>query len=1019
MPRGARSVSSALGALAIVLATIGTGAVAAAQPVDLPPVAAGPAADAVAATSQVVVRWSVESLDAATPANRRAKLDDRGRVATLGVAAGREAAFVRAFGISGTTGVYRFEAPLGPNANGVVRRLEAIPGVVTAEADPIVTIDALPNDPFASIEWGDLGAADGSPYGIDAVGAWGTSTGEDTVVAILDTGIQAHADLAGQTVAGYDMIADTFAAGDGDGRDADPTDPGDFVTPQESPGHCGVRNSSWHGTHVAGIAGAAANNAIGVFGAAPDTKIQAVRVLGKCGGNFTDISDGLTWASGGAVIGVPLNPTPADVANLSLGSGVPCPAFFQSAVNAARARGTLTVVSAGNAGVPAANHAPSNCAGVVAVAATDDAGKRSVFSGTTSSNYGSAVDIAAPGSNIPSTWNAGTMTPGTEAIGTGSGTSQAAPHVAAIAALLRASEPEAQPAALERALTSAVTAFGADATALGCPTLGCGAGIANAPAALAFLATADIEAPTVTITPPASPTTAATLTFALDFSEAITGLTVSDLTVGGTASGCVIGPPTGSGDEWTVTLGGCGNGTVTLTLGAQRVEDLVANVGPEAAADSTSVVVDRAAPTSAGSIAAPATNGTSVSVAYTASDGSGVGISSVQAFYSTSASLTSPQACGSVSSSAASGTITCTLPAVDATYRVYTRATDGLGTVEAAPGAADDTIVRDTVRPGATITPGKPASNTGSVTYTVTFTESVSGLAQDDLVLGGTATGCALQGFSAGASSATVNVVGCGNGIVTLALVADAAADIAGNTGPEGQADAAVVVMDTVTPTIGVPTVTPRTGVPLKGSSIPVTVAWAGGDNAGGAGIAGYTLQRSLDGGSTWSTLASGLTSASRTTTVPSSGTTRFRVRATDKAGNTSSYATGGTRTGRLVQQSSSSVGYAGSWTLASSSKFSGGTVRHASTAGRAAAYTFTGKSIAVVSTRSTIRGAVRIYLDGVLQATVDTYRSPAEYRSVIWQQSFSSVVTKRVRIVVVGTGGRPRVDLDAFAVIK
>ena len=157
---------------------------------------------AVAASSQVVVRWSVESLDAATPANRRAKLDDRGRVAALGVAAGRDAAFVRSFGVAGTTGVYRFDAPLGPNANGVLHRLQAIPGVVTAEADPIATIDALPNDLFASLEWGDLGAADGSPFGIDAVGAWGTSTGDGTVIAILDTGIRAHADLAGQTVAG-------------------------------------------------------------------------------------------------------------------------------------------------------------------------------------------------------------------------------------------------------------------------------------------------------------------------------------------------------------------------------------------------------------------------------------------------------------------------------------------------------------------------------------------------------------------------------------------------------------------------------------------------------------------------------------------------------------------------------------------------------------------------------------------------------------------------------------------------
>ncbi len=539
------------------------------------------------------------------------------------------------------------------------------------------------------------------------------------------------------------------------------------------------------------------------------------------------------------------------------------------------------------------------------------------------------------------------------------------------------SEPAAQPAALERALTSAVTAFGADATALGCPTLGCGAGIANAPAALAFIATADIAAPSVTITPPASPTKAASLAFTLDFSEAITGLAVSDLSVGGTAPGCVIGPPSGSGDEWTVALGGCGDGTVTLTLGAQRVEDLVANVGPAAAVTSTSVVVDRTAPTSVASIAAKGTKGTSVSVAYTASDGSGVGVSSVQAFYSTSTSLTSPQACGSVSSAAASGTITCTIPAVDATYRVYTRATDGLGTVEAAPGAG-----RRLDRPRHGEARRRRQARQARLEHgqrrpTRSRSPRASrGLAQDDLVLGGTAAGCVLQGFSAGETSATVTVTGCGNGSVTLALEANAAEDIAGNTGPESEADADVVVMDTVKPTVGVPTVTPRTGVPLNGSSIPVTVTWAGGDNAGGAGIAGYTLQRSLDGGSTWSTLASGLTSASRTTTVPSSGTTRFRVRATDKAGNTSSYATGGSRTGRLVQQSSGSVGYSGSWTLASSSKFSGGTVRHASTAGRAAAYTFTGKSIAVVSTRSSTRGAVRIYLDGVLQATVDTYRS-------------------------------------------
>ena len=687
-----------LAALAILASAVLTPALASA---DREPGVGGAAESGVAATSQVVVRWSAESLGGETAAERRAALDDRARVAAVGRAAGRTAAFVRAFGLAGTTGVYRLDQPLGHAAPGIIRSLREIPGVVSAEADPIATIDALPDDPYASLEWGDLGPADGSAYGIDAVGGWGTSTGTGTVIAILDTGIRTHADLTGQTVAGYDMISDTFTAGDGDGRDPDPADPGDFVTSQESVGHCSERNSSWHGTHVAGISSAAANNRIGVFGAAPAAKLQPIRVLGKCGGTFTDIADAVTWASGGAVLAVPPNATPAAVVNMSLGSDVTCPAFLQTAITAARGRGTLTVASAGNSGVSASQHTPSSCDGVVAVAATDSLGKRGVFGGTTSSNYGPAIDVAAPGVNIPSTWNRGTTTPGTEAIGTGSGTSQAAPHVAAIAALLRTLRPTAQPAALERAITSATTAFAPDDSALGCPTVGCGSGIANAPAALAFLAAADIAAPSATITAPTSPTKAPSLSFALAFDEGITGLTTDDVAVVGTATGCVVGAPTGSGASWTVSLTGCSDGTVTLTLGAQRVEDLVANVGPETGVSSGPVKVDRTAPTSAGSITAKSTTGTSVAVKYTASDGTGVGVRSVQAFYSTSSSLASPQACGSVSSSAATGTITCTIPAIDATYRIYTRATDALGTTEAAPGTADDTIVRATPRPRA------------------------------------------------------------------------------------------------------------------------------------------------------------------------------------------------------------------------------------------------------------------------------------------------------------------------------
>ena len=70
------------------------------------------------------------------------------------------------------------------------------------------------------------------------------------------------------------------------------------------------------------------------------------------------------------------------------------------------------------------------------------------------------------------------------------------------------------------------------------------------------------------------------------------------------------------------------------------------------------------------------------------------------------------------------------------------------------------------------------------------------------------------------------------------------------------------------------------------------------------------------------------------------------------------------------------------------------------------------------MTARATTRGKVKVYVDGVLQATVDTYRSSTQYRSVVWRQAYSSTVTKTIRIVVLATSGRPRVDLDAFVVI-
>ena len=120
-----------------------------------------------------------------------------------------------------------------------------------------------------------------------------------------------------------------------------------------------------------------------------------------------------------------------------------------------------------------------------------------------------------------------------------------------------------------------------------------------------------------------------------------------------------------------------------------------------------------------------------------------------------------------------------------------------------------------------------------------------------------------------------------------------------------------------------------------------------------------------------------------------------------------------------MSMDSSTAVHYSSPWGRSTSSSYSGGSARYTSTSGRSASYTFTGRSIAVVTTRGTTRGKVKVYIDGVLQATVDTYRGSTQYRSVVWRKAYPSTVTKTIRVVVLATSGRPRVDLDAFAVLK
>jgi serine protease len=360
-----------------------------------------------------------------------------------------------------------------------------------AEPDRRMFAQLTPNDSSYTSQW-DLYDATG---GIRAPAAWDLATGLGVVVAVIDTGLHLHADLVGQTVAGYDMIIDTAVSNDGDGRDADPTDPGDWVATGECGVGSGASGSSWHGTHVAGTIAAKTNNAAGIAGIAFNAKVQPVRVLGKCGGYTSDIADAIVWASGGTVAGLPANATPARVINLSLGGGGACGTTTQTAINGALARGTLTVVAAGNSAANAANFSPANCVGVVAVAATDRNGARAYYS-----NFGATVALAAPGGDtranaangILSTLNAGTAAPGADALAYYQGTSMAAPHVAGVAALMFSAKPTATPAQVAAALKSSARPFPGICSQ-------CGSGLLDANAAiLAITSTAPPPPPPAT-----------------------------------------------------------------------------------------------------------------------------------------------------------------------------------------------------------------------------------------------------------------------------------------------------------------------------------------------------------------------------------------------------------------------------------------------------------------------------------------------------------------------------------------
>lgn len=384
--------------------------------------------------------------------------------------------------------VFRFSKPLTwAEAEIIVNRVRQSVNVESVEPDTRVNHSLSPNDTYAVDQW-NLQSSTQFPGSAQLEPAWDITVGSsDTVVAVVDTGVRPHLDFSSRLLPGYDFVSDPLSSNDGDGRDNNAYDPGDW----SNTGECGTEesaeDSSWHGTHVAGIIAATGNNSSGIAGINWLTSILPVRVLGKCGGNRSDIIDGMLWAAGIAVPGVPTNPHPAQIINMSLGGRSPggCTGtIYPEAINQIKAKGALIIVSAGNSDSEAANFVPASCDGVMTVGAVGPYGYRASYS-----NYSDKykVDISAPGGDmklggwagIYSTVNSGKTVPEFSTYKYLQGTSMAAPHVSGVASLALALDPQIAPELLAYSIRYGSRAFPSDSQCtLNWPL--CGAGVVDA-----------------------------------------------------------------------------------------------------------------------------------------------------------------------------------------------------------------------------------------------------------------------------------------------------------------------------------------------------------------------------------------------------------------------------------------------------------------------------------------------------------------------------------------------------------
>ncbi len=321
----------------------------------------------------------------------------------------------------------------------MANRLQADPAV--QYADPVLRRFPrfVPNDPYFPQQW----SLTDPVGGINVGAAWDLqlqTPPASTTIALIDTGILQHAELQNHLLPGYDFITDPSYARDGNGRDDNPLDQGDW----RDEGACGgfhASASSWHGTFVSGIMAGTTNNGAGMAGIDLYARIVPVRVLGECGGTDEDVFEGMLWASGVQIAGVPPNPFPAKVINMSLGGVGGCPNAVQDAIDDALAQGAVVVVAAGNESSDTSDFAPSGCNGVITVGATNRSGDRTFYS-----NFGRRIDISAPGGDlddggIVSLSNDGLTIATNNSFATEIGTSASAPHVSGVVSMMMGRDP--------------------------------------------------------------------------------------------------------------------------------------------------------------------------------------------------------------------------------------------------------------------------------------------------------------------------------------------------------------------------------------------------------------------------------------------------------------------------------------------------------------------------------------------------------------------------------------------------